>query len=215
MHCVCSTQRQRCAPVAWCRCATCTNPPTLHRLRHRHFLKAAVQRKAVKQAFRFVQVLPRQYVDTRTYNMLVSVCVAASDLKAAMAAADMLVSTGALVVLGTCIAGWLPAPGNPQPASTRDIVLLHHQCCTCMLHAPSPPFTPSPPSSPSPPSPPCTPSPPFLAAGCKLDTRLYTNLIAACSRVGAVEQAFQLYADMKVEKVKVGTTHRECACRCE
>lgn len=39
--------------------------------------------------------------------------------------------------------------------------------------------------------------------GCKLDTRLYTNLIAACSRVGAVEQAFQLYADMKEERVKV------------
>lgn len=68
--------------------------PCVFRLRHRHFLKAAAQRSAVKQAFRFVQVLPRQYVDARTYNMLVSVCVAASDLKAAMAAADMLVSTG-------------------------------------------------------------------------------------------------------------------------
>lgn len=80
-----------------------------NRLRHRHFLKAAAQRKAVKQAFRFVQVLPRQYVDTRTYNMLVSVCVAASDLKAAMAAADMLVSTGACVYVSAGVVMMLVA----------------------------------------------------------------------------------------------------------
>ncbi len=39
--------------------------------------------------------------------------------------------------------------------------------------------------------------------GGKLDTRLYTNLITACARVGAVEQAFELYADMKQDRVKV------------
>ena len=39
-------------------------------------------------------MLPRQYMDARSYNMLVSVCVAAKDLVAAMHAADMLKSTG-------------------------------------------------------------------------------------------------------------------------
>ena len=41
-----------------------------------------------------LQVLPRNYADARTYNMLVSVCVAARDLKGALAAADMFESTG-------------------------------------------------------------------------------------------------------------------------
>ncbi len=46
------------------------------------------------QAMRFVQLLPRRYVDARTYNMLVSVCAAAGDVKSALHAADMLRSTG-------------------------------------------------------------------------------------------------------------------------
>ena len=43
---------------------------------------------------RFVQLLPRRYADTRTYNMLVSVCAAAADVTSALHAADMLRSTG-------------------------------------------------------------------------------------------------------------------------
>ena len=41
-----------------------------------------------------MQVLPRQYTDARTYNMLISVCVRAKDLTQALHAADMLESTG-------------------------------------------------------------------------------------------------------------------------
>ena len=43
---------------------------------------------------RFVQLLPRRYADARTYNMLVSVCAAAGDVKSALRAADMLKQTG-------------------------------------------------------------------------------------------------------------------------
>jgi len=66
----------------------------LGRVRHKDFLRRAADSKAVKQAFRFIQVLPREYVDARTYNMLVSVCVRAADIAAALKAADMLRSTG-------------------------------------------------------------------------------------------------------------------------
>lgn len=48
----------------------------------------------MKQAVRFVQLLPRACVDARTYNMLVSVCVAAKDLAAALHTADMMETTG-------------------------------------------------------------------------------------------------------------------------
>ena len=41
-----------------------------------------------------VQLLPRQLVDGRTYNMLVSVCVAARDLPSALKAAEMYKATG-------------------------------------------------------------------------------------------------------------------------
>ncbi len=68
--------------------------PTSCRLKHRHFLRTAADRCAVKQAMRFVQLLPRRYADTRTYNMLVTVCGAAGDVTSALHAADMLRSTG-------------------------------------------------------------------------------------------------------------------------
>eukprot|EP00803_Ostreobium_quekettii_P011523 evm.model.scf_535.6 EVM.evm.TU.scf_535.6 scf_535:44271-50781(-) len=66
----------------------------LGRVRHKDFLRRAADRKAVKLAFRFLQVLPREFVDARTYNMLVTVCVRASNLAAALKAADMMKSTG-------------------------------------------------------------------------------------------------------------------------
>lgn len=64
------------------------------RLKHRHFLRPAAERRAVKHAMRFVQLLPRRYADSRTYNMLVSVCAAARDVNAALHAADMMKRTG-------------------------------------------------------------------------------------------------------------------------
>lgn len=42
------------------------------RLKHYRFLRPAASTKAVAKALRFVQLLPRKYVDARTYNMLVS-----------------------------------------------------------------------------------------------------------------------------------------------
>eukprot|EP00891_Asterochloris_glomerata_P001000 jgi/Astpho2/1000/Aster-00825 len=61
-------------------------------------MKASARQGAVSQATRFVQLLrdnvPPHQADARVYNMLVSVCVAAQDVPAALAAGDMLRSTG-------------------------------------------------------------------------------------------------------------------------
>lgn len=46
-------------------------PPACRRLKHYRFLRPAATVKAVAKALRFVQLLPRQYADARTYNMLV------------------------------------------------------------------------------------------------------------------------------------------------
>ncbi len=43
---------------------------------------------------RFVQLLPSHMTDARTYNMLVSVCIAARDLPMALQAGMMLKNTG-------------------------------------------------------------------------------------------------------------------------
>lgn len=67
-------------------------PPA--RLRHYRFLRPAASQCAVKQALRFVQLLPRQYVDARTYNMLLRVCARAGDLRNALHVADMLQAAG-------------------------------------------------------------------------------------------------------------------------
>ncbi len=64
------------------------------RLRHYRFLRPAASQRAVKQALRFVQLLPRQYVDARTYNMLLRVCARAGDLRNALHVADMLQAAG-------------------------------------------------------------------------------------------------------------------------
>jgi pentatricopeptide repeat protein len=64
------------------------------RLKHYRFLRPAASLKAVKQAMRFVQLLPRQYTDARTYNMLLRVCAEAGDLRNAMHVADMLQAAG-------------------------------------------------------------------------------------------------------------------------
>ena len=70
------------------------NPFVVRRLLHRHFLKAARRKRDVGAALRFVQLLPRENSDARTYNMLVSVCAAARDAAAALRVADMWRSTG-------------------------------------------------------------------------------------------------------------------------
>ena len=61
-------------------------------------MKASARQGAVPQATRFVQLLrdnvPPRQADARVYNMLVSVCVAAQNVPAALAAGDMLRSTG-------------------------------------------------------------------------------------------------------------------------
>lgn len=70
---------------------------TLHdvyRVRHKDFLRPAADHKAVSHAMRFVQLLPSHMTDARTYNMLVSVCIAARDLPMALQAGMMLRNTG-------------------------------------------------------------------------------------------------------------------------
>ena len=64
------------------------------RVQHKIFLRAAADHKAVDHAMRFVQLLPSRLTDARTYNMLVSVCIAARDLPSALKAGEMLKQTG-------------------------------------------------------------------------------------------------------------------------
>jgi pentatricopeptide repeat protein len=58
------------------------------RLLQRHFLKSANKRRDVDAALQFVQLLPQNVVDVRTYTMLIGVCVAARDAAAALSVAD-------------------------------------------------------------------------------------------------------------------------------
>ena len=64
------------------------------RFKHYKFLRPAQRQRSVRRAMRFVQLIPRQYVDKRTYNMLLSVCAEAGDVKSAVRVADMLRAAG-------------------------------------------------------------------------------------------------------------------------
>ena len=66
----------------------------LRRFKHYEFLRCAARKKSVHYGMRFVQLFPRKHVDTRTYNMLVSVCAETGDVKAALRCADMLKAAG-------------------------------------------------------------------------------------------------------------------------
>ena len=66
----------------------------LQMLKHYEFLRSAAKMKSVFHGMRFVQLFPRKYVDSRTYNMLVSVCAETGDVKQAMRCADMLKMSG-------------------------------------------------------------------------------------------------------------------------
>ena len=57
-------------------------------------MKQALQKKAVKQAMEYVQLLPDEAVDCRTYTMLASVCVHACDVKNALLAAEHMQQRG-------------------------------------------------------------------------------------------------------------------------
>lgn len=64
------------------------------RLQQKKFLRIAAEQKAVKPAMRFVQMLPDSAVDARTYNLLVTVCVKARDLKSALDVKKAVVDNG-------------------------------------------------------------------------------------------------------------------------
>lgn len=69
----------------------------LLRLKQKHFLGRAAREgshRAVQFAFRFVEILPRAYTSLATYNMLITVCIQAKDLSAAMQATELLRSNG-------------------------------------------------------------------------------------------------------------------------
>ncbi|KAL6770995.1 MRL1 [Auxenochlorella protothecoides x Auxenochlorella symbiontica] len=61
----------------------------LERLRQTVFLRRAAENRAVPAALRFLQLLPRSAGDKRTYNMVLGVCAAAGDLRAAQRVLDM------------------------------------------------------------------------------------------------------------------------------
>lgn len=54
-------------------CFVFHSAPACPRLKHYRFLRPAAAKRSVAKALRFVQLLPRQYADARTYNMLLKV----------------------------------------------------------------------------------------------------------------------------------------------
>lgn len=87
----------RSVPTRWQTPASKCEPTTMracYRIRHKDFLRPAKDHKAVSHAMRFVQLLPSHMTDARTYNMLVSVCIAARDLPMALKAGTMLKDSG-------------------------------------------------------------------------------------------------------------------------
>ena len=66
----------------------------LRMFKHYEFLRCAAKMQSVNHGMRFVQLFPRKFVDSRTYNMLVSVCAETGDVKQALRCADMLKASG-------------------------------------------------------------------------------------------------------------------------
>ena len=111
------------------------------RVRHKDFLRPAADHKAVSHAMRFVKLLPSHMTDARTYNMLVSVCIAARDLPMALQAGMMLRNTGRR--LDTFLYTSLITGGHVSDSDTTHlhaVLASQHTCVpsvyqvhTCML----------------------------------------------------------------------------------
>ena len=89
------------------------------RLWHKEFLRAAADLKASKHALHYVQLLPPQFTDARVYNMVITACVAACDLPAALEAAEHLRASGRkpdTILYTNLITGAL---SDPASSSTR------------------------------------------------------------------------------------------------
>ena len=105
------------------------------RLRQKHFLKEAARQatpKAVRQALRFVHILPRAYAQLQTYNMVVTVCIRAKDMASALQAADMLRSTGRkpdAFLYTNLISGVWPCRCPPGRRGGHAAVLRHQLTC--------------------------------------------------------------------------------------
>lgn len=99
-------------------CVRAGRSDVLGRLKHYRFLRPAATVKAVAKALRFVQLLPRQYADARTYNMLLRVCAEAGDLRNAMHVADMLQAAGLKMdsILYTTLISACAAAGDAEQA---------------------------------------------------------------------------------------------------
>lgn len=69
----------------------------LARIAHKHFLRPAADAGAVREALRYVTVMPPQYMDARCWNMVLSVCAAAGDLAAANTVLDAMRSQGHVI----------------------------------------------------------------------------------------------------------------------
>ena len=75
-------------------CIRAQRQDAVRMLKHYKFLRVAQRQRSVRRAMRFVQLLPRQFVDPRTYNMVISVCAESGDVKSALRVADMLRAAG-------------------------------------------------------------------------------------------------------------------------
>ena len=64
------------------------------RVMHKEFLNLASKQKEVESAIAFVEMLPNEFVDRRTYNMLTSACVRARDVDNALLAAKLMQKRG-------------------------------------------------------------------------------------------------------------------------
>ena len=146
---------------------------------------------------RFVQLLPRRYADTRTYNMLVSVCAAAGDVTSALHAADMLRSTGGkpdTIMYTNLIAGaraMLHFVSYRFSQQTGVTDLAHHQRCAIVDVNLSPALT--------------------LHKGCPAahvlrlqltpESEKAHNNCAACAAGADADEAFRLYGQMRRDGV--------------
>jgi len=75
-------------------CKHAERTEVLLRVQHNHFLRNAERKKDVKAALRFLDLLPGDCIDARTFNMAAKVCAAAGDAKSAIQVADLYRQTG-------------------------------------------------------------------------------------------------------------------------
>ncbi|KAL4533067.1 hypothetical protein Ndes2526A_g08520 [Nannochloris sp. 'desiccata'] len=166
----------------------------LKMFKHYKFLRPAQRQRSVRRAMRFVQLIPRQFVDPRTYNMLLSVCAEAGDVKSAVRVADMLRAAGhkmdtilytniiKLVLLERAfsLVQNMQSARLPTDAAVWNALVTASGRAGQLQRA-------------------FDVLEEMLAAGLRPNARTYSSLIDACARTGDKELALRVYAKARRE----------------